>query len=159
MTIKSDEDLQAYLDGLKRHGNRSRAAREASMTLATVKAWRKRDEQFAEAEDLALEEAADMLEEAARERAVEGKEEYFYDKDGNLTRKRTVYSDSLLSKLLDGALPHKYAQRVKSEITGAEGGPIKLEDETSAAARMASILEAARQRKANALSDDDELLN
>lgn len=156
--MKDDNDLQAYLDGLKRHGNRSRAAREASMTLATVKAWRKRDEEFAEAEDLALEEAADMLEEAARERAVEGKEEYFYDKDGNLTRKRTVYSDSLLSKLLDGALPHKYAQRVKSEISGPGGGPVQLDD-TAASARIASMLETARQRKANALSDDDELLN
>lgn len=156
---KTDEDLQAYLDGLKAHGNRSRAAREARMTLGTVKAWRKRDEQFAEAEDLALEEAADMLEEAARERAVEGKEERHFDKDGNLTRIRTVYSDSLLSKLLDGALPHKYAQRVKSEISGPDGGPVKLEDETSAAARIASMLESARQRKANALSDDDELLN
>ena len=68
------------------------------------------------------------------------------------------YSDALLAKLLDGAMPHKYAQRVKTEIGGPGGGPIKLEDETSAAARIASMLETARQRKANALSDDDELL-
>ena len=156
--MKDDNDLQAYLDGLRNHGNRSRAAREAGMSLQTVKKRRQRDEEFAEAEDLALEEAADMLEEAARERAVDGKEERFYDKDGNHIRTRTVYSDSLLSKLLDGALPHKYAQRVKSEVTGADGGPIRIGDETETSARIAAILEAARHRKANAVDESDPLL-
>lgn len=155
MTIKTDDDLQIYLDGLKAHGNRSRAAREAGMSLQTVKKRRQRDEEFAEAEDLALEEAADALEEAARERAVEGKEERFYDKDGNHIRTRTVYSDSLLSKLLDGALPHKYAQRVKSEVSGPDGGPLRIADETETSARIAAILEAARHRKAG---ESDPLL-
>lgn len=157
---KSDEDLQAYIDELRKDGNKSRAARAAGMTFETAKRWERNDEQFAEAVSLAMEEAAYVLEAEATRRAVEGVSKAVFHNGVRVDDGKVIqYSDALLSKLLDGAMPHKYAQRVKSEISGPDGGPVKLEDETSAAARIASMLESARQRKANVLSDDDELLN
>lgn len=157
---KTDDDLQLYIDELRKDGNKSRAARAAGMTFVTAKRWERTDEEFAEAVALAMEEAAYKLEAEAYRRAHDGITKAVFHNgkrvdDGDVIQ----YSDALLSKLLDGAMPHKYAQRVKAEIGGHDGGPIKIEDETSAAARMASILEAARQRKANALADDDDLLN
>lgn len=157
--MKTDDDLQAYLDGLRSHGNRSRAAREAGMSLQTVKKRRQRDEEFAEAEDLALEEAADALEEEARRRAHDGIVKAVFHNGKRVDDGEVIqYSDALLAKLLDGALPHKYAQRVKSEVTGADGGPIRIGDETETSARIAAILEAARHRKANAVDESDPLL-
>lgn len=158
--MKTDDELQIFIDELRKDGNKARAARVAKISFPTIKRWERTDEEFAEAVDLAMEEAAYKLEAEAYRRAHDGVTKAVFHNGKRVDDGEVIqYSDSLLSKLLDGAMPHKYAQRVKSEISGPEGGPIKLEDETSAAARIASMLESARQRKANALSDDDELLN
>lgn len=153
MAVKTDTELQTYLDELAVHGNVSKAARAAGMRLKTVLQYRKADEQFAEAEELAQQEAADALEWAARERAVNGVEEQRYDKDGNLIATRTVYSDSLLTLLLKGAKPDKYADRSKSEISNPDGS-MQL-DETAISARLASIVNLAKLRR----SGEDDLLS
>lgn len=153
MAVKTDTELQTYLDALAVHGNVSKAARAAGMRLKTVLQYRKADEQFAEAEELAQQEAADALEWAARERAVNGVEEQRYDKDGNLIATRTVYSDSLLTLLLKGAKPDKYADRSKSEISNPDGS-MQL-DETAISARLASIVNLAKLRR----SGEDDLLS
>lgn len=141
----TDEDKQKFLDELRNHGNRTTASRAIGVSYNTVDRWREGDADFDRAYEEALEEAADLLEQEARRRAVEGTTRKRYDKDGNLISEEQVYSDSLLSKLLDGAKPDKYKQRVASEMTGAGGTPLVPSD-TSAAARLVSILEAARQR-------------
>lgn len=141
-----DTIRQQFLDHLRDSGNRTQAARAAGLRLTAIDRWRKTDAQFAEAYDEALEEAADMLEVEARRRAVEGVERVRYDKDGKIVARETLYSDSLLSKLLDGAKPDKYKLRTASELTGAGGEPLNPQSDTTAAARLVSILEAARQR-------------
>ncbi len=55
------------------------------------------------------------------------------------------HSDALLSLILKGRRKKVYAER--TEITGAEGGPVAMDD-TTRAARAAQLLEVARQRKA-----------
>jgi len=51
-----------------------------------------------------------------------------------------------LSKLA----PKRYGERIHTELTGADGGPVQLDD-NAAAARLAKLMAAAQRRK-----DEDE---
>lgn len=141
-----------------------------------VTAWRAReaDEEFAKAWDDALEEGIDRAEQEAFRRAVVGFEEpvidkgrlaYRYersvDEDGKETFKPVLddngqpvpltvrkHSDALLSLFLKGRRKKVYADR--TELTGAEGGPVQAVDETAKAARVAQLMAMAQQRKAEA---------
>jgi len=136
-------------------------------------AWRARekDEEFAAAWEGAMEAGIDRAEQAAYSRAVdgwsepvidkgrlawayqrtvdaEGKETYSPVLDANgqpvpLTVKK--HSDSLLQFVLKGRRRAVYGD--KQEITGANGGPVALLDETKKAARIAALLELARTRQ------------
>lgn len=68
------------------------------------------------------------------------------DADGNLqwltVRK---HSDQLLTLILKGRRKAIYAER--TEITGADGGPVAHSDETTRAARLAHLIDVARLRK------------
>lgn len=152
MAVKTDTELQTYLDALAEHGNVTKAARAAGMKLKTILQYRKADEQFAEAEELAQQEAADALEWAARERAVNGVEEPVWYK-GECVGTVIRYSDSLLTLLLKGAKPDKYADRSKAEISNPDGS-MQL-DETAISARLASIVNLAKLRR----SGEDDLLS
>lgn len=72
--------------------------------------WLKKDEEYRRAFELALEMRADRLEDLAYKRAAEIDEP----------------SDTLLIFLLKGAKPHKYKERVAQEITGKDGGELKV---------------------------------
>ena len=63
------------------------------------------------------------------------------------------YSDSLLTLLLKGAKPDKYADRQKSEISNPDGS--LQPDSTAAAAHIAAILNLARARR----NGEDDLLS
>lgn len=145
-----DELLQSYLDILRDAGTRVKAARQAGIAYATVMARRRDDPEFAAAEDEALDEAADLLEAEARRRAFEGVERTKIVNVGGEAREyvETTYSDTLLMFLLKGQRPDKFADRTKSELSGPGGKEIEIND-TTAAARIAGLLEAAKQRKAN----------
>jgi hypothetical protein len=56
----------------------------------------------------------------------------------------TEYSDPLLALLLKGRRKKVFADR--TELTGADGGPVVTTDATQRRARIASILEAAKSR-------------
>lgn len=58
---------------------------------------------------------------------------------------KRVYSDSLLSLLLKGRRKAVFADR--TEITGADGGPVTVIDETARAARLAHLIELAKARR------------
>lgn len=81
---------------------------------AEVVAWRNEDKDFADAWDGALLDATERLENAAVSRAVHGVlEPVFYG--ARVVGHKRVYSDSLLSKLLEGAMPTKYRKNVTVE--------------------------------------------
>lgn len=161
-----------YLEALRNVPVYRHACEAAGIDRVT--AWRAReaDPEFAEAEREALEEGIDRAEQEAFRRAVVGFEEPVIDKgrlayryeryedadgqeqyrlvlDANgqpvpLTVKK--HSDTLLALFLKGRRKKVYAER--TEITGAEGGPVQQVDETAKAARVAQLMAMAQQRKA-----------
>ena len=144
--------------------------------VARTTAWRAQeaDEDFRAAWDDAMEEGIDKAEQEAFRRAVAGFEEpvvhqgrlqYVYERyeapDGSeayrpvfdangqpipLTVRK--HSDALLALLLKGRRKKVYAER--TELTGADGGPVQQVDETAKAARVAQLFAVAQQRKAEA---------
>lgn len=58
------------------------------------------------------------LESEAMRRAVDGVEQEFYDKEGNVVRTKTEYSDDLMKVLLKAHDPDTYADRQKVDHTG-----------------------------------------
>lgn len=102
-----------FLIAFGKYGTVQRAREEVMRELGVLPSrlrimhWTKKDKKFRERLVLASEEAADRLEEAARERAVEGWEEPVYQR-GELVGSVRKYSDSLLAMLLKGAKPQKY---------------------------------------------------
>lgn len=108
--------------------------------------WLEEDPQYAKDFAAARKQAGEALEDEAIRRAYAGFDEPVvyqgglcyspdqYDKKtGKLKRGAkplTIrkYDSGLLHKLLDGFLPEKYKKR-SLEVTGANGGPIKVENE------------------------------
>lgn len=114
----------AFLVGLRRHANVSRAAKDAGVNRRTAQRERVNSGAFAEAWDDALEEGLDYLEEEARRRAYEGTLKPVYNR-GELVGHVREFSDTLTIFLLKGGRPEKYAERSKHEHTGRNGGPIE----------------------------------
>jgi hypothetical protein len=139
-------------------------------------AWRLResDEEFAKAEQEAMEDGVDRAEAEAFRRGAVGFEEPVLDK-GRLSYRYERYevedadgkkqeqwrmvlddngqpipltvrkhSDALLALVLKGRRKKVYAER--TEITGADGGPMVV-DEATRSARVAQLLALAAQRK------------
>jgi hypothetical protein len=121
-----------------------------------------------------MEEGIDRAEQEAFKRAVVGFEEPVIDKgrlayryerveaeDGSETYRPVLdehgqpvpltvrkHSDTLLALFLKGRRKKVYADR--TEVTGADGGPVQAVDETAKAARIAQLMALAQQRKADA---------
>lgn len=161
-----------FLDHLRQSCNIAASARAAGVSSSAVYALRERDGDFKASWDEALEDAYDMLEGEARRRAFEGVEEpviyqgnqswllkrwidddgevhvdYVYDTNGNrvpLTVRK--YSDSLAQFLLKGYRRRKFGD--KTEITGADGGALVIDD-TVRASRIAQLMALAANRKEN----------
>lgn len=109
--------------------------------------WLVEDPEYFKRFEAARKQAGEALEDEAVRRAYEGYDEpvvyqgglcYSADQFDKKTRKLkrgakplTVrkYDSGLLHKLLDGFLPERYKKRGAVEVTGANGGPIKLENE------------------------------
>lgn len=137
-------------------------------------AWRARetDESFRAGWDDAMEDAIDKAEQEALRRGVTGWHEPVIDKgrlawayeryetaDPGVFDYRPVldakgqpvpltikkHSDALLQFVLKGRRRTTYGD--KQEITGSEGGPIAILDDTKRAARLAALLAMAADRK------------
>ena len=104
-------------------GNVTEAARAAKIDRTVVYDERKRDTQFAQAWDDAMDMAADELEIEARRRAVTGVEEPVFGSLGGNTGSGEIgtirkYSDTLLIFLLKGARPSKYRENFNVNHAG-----------------------------------------
>ncbi len=154
-TPKTDEDRQAYLDALCETGVQTYALQKSGNSRAALIKWRE-DPQFLEAEQASREEAADLLEAEAFRRAHHGVTRTKFNGTGKdaVEYEETAYSDTLMIFLLKGARPDKFKERTATELSGAGGKPIEMND-TTAAARLAAILDSAKQRAA----DSDELFD
>ena len=148
------------------------ACKAVGIERSTAYRAREADPEFAQAWDEALEEGIDRAEQEAFRRAVVGYEEpvvhqgrlsYLYeryvDDDGKEQYRPALdangqpvpltvrkHSDALLALILKGRRKKIYAER--TELTGADGGPVAQIDETAKAARVAQLLALAQRRKA-----------
>lgn len=143
----------AFLAHLAECGILTDAAAAAGVDRSTVFRRRQDDEEFEAAVRDAMEAAADKLEAEARRRALEGTEEPVYQ-GGVLVGTKRVYSDSLMALLLKGRRKQVFSER--TEITGANGGPLKQEvDDTARAARIAQLVALAKARQESTVNIDD----
>lgn len=134
-----------FLKSLATVGNYTVAAEAAGVDRKTAFRWRKEDPEFEAACFDALEAAADVLEQEARRRAVDGVDEPLTFQGAIFGHVRR-YSDGLLTTLLKANRPEKFREKSSMELTGAGGGPVKVDDAT-ASAKLAAILTAAQARK------------
>lgn len=90
--------------------NVSHSAREAGFSRQSAYEWRAADETFAKEWDEAEQEAIDLLEKTAWDRAT-GEDK----------------SDRMLEILLKAHKPEKYVDKIRSELSGPNGGPIPIQ--------------------------------
>ncbi|MFN3543736.1 MAG: hypothetical protein ACK4UX_02680 [Thiobacillus sp.] len=150
-TIRTPEKERAFLAALAETCSVSRACESAGIGRATVYEWRAADPDFAASWEKAKRIGAEALEDECVRRAREGVDEpVFYQGDecGSVRK----YSDTLAIFLLKGAMPEKYRENTRMELTGANGGPVQISD-TERAAKIAAILAAAKARKDGDVSD------
>jgi len=161
---------EAFLAALREFPVLKHGCDAVGVNRSTVFRQRQADADFDKAVNEAMEEGIDRAEQEAFRRGVvgfhepvihqgqlsylyeryldeEGKEQYRKVLDDNgqpipLTVRK--HSDPMLALILKGRRKSVYAER--TELTGADGGPVAT-DNTVRASRVASLLEAARKRK------------
>jgi hypothetical protein len=174
---------EAFLASLREVPVVTRACEVVGIERSTAYRRREADETFAAAWDDAMEAGIDRAEQEAFRRAVDGYHEPLThqghityhvkrDKHGRpvldehglpvplvdesgqpvpLTVRK--HSDALLSLILKGRRKKVYADR--TELTGADGGPmVQQVDDTTRSARVAQLMALAEARKAGAAGDD-----
>lgn len=125
----NSKDKNTFLNYYIEYGTISKAAKKAGISRQTHYDWLKNDKKgfYHRAFELADKMAADLLEEEAFRRAVEGDWQVVYYKGEEVGRRR-VYSDQLLSMLLKGKKPQ---YRENTEINNNIS--VDLSDAVSAA--------------------------
>lgn len=175
-----------FFAGLAKHGQITRAARDADIGRETVYGHRDSNPEFAARWSEALDAYADSLEAAAHQRAVEGTRKaivhqgqlsYVYqlgadgrplkDDDGNYILDldeqgkpkflyEKQYSDSLLALMLK-AKRKEYGDKSKVELSGPDGGPVRTEESPIEIARtIAFALALGMKAKAEAEAEQAE---
>lgn len=129
----NSKDKNTFLNYYIEYGTISKAAKKAKISRQTHYDWLKNDTkgQYRRAFELADKMAADLLEEEAFRRAVEGDTQVVYYKGEEVGRRR-VYSDQLLALLLKGKKP-QYRENV--EITNTVN--VDMSDAVSTARKRA----------------------
>lgn len=125
-----------FLRHLRDCGVIRRAAEVTPIGQSTVLRYRHLDPVFDEAVQQALRESCELFEVEARRRAIEGVMRKQFTRGGEpiidpATGQQyyeRVYSDSLLMFLMRGAYPEKY-NRTQTEVTGKDGGPVRIRAE------------------------------
>lgn len=148
---RTPEKEVAFLAALAATCSVSRACEAAGIGRATVYEWRDEDPTFAARWEKAKAVGADILEDEAVRRAVEGVETPIYH-EGKCVDTVHKYSDTLMIFLLKGAKPEVYKDRVVSEVSGPNGAPIQIDDQTAA-----TKLEAIMGRLARRLDNGEDL--
>lgn len=120
--IKFDDDQKkVYLDQLAKHGLKGRAAKEAGVSMQSVRNHAENDPDFAEARDLAVEAYRDKFVDHATTLAFEGEVHRQYDKDGNLLSEKRVFPVRLIELELKRVEP-AYRDKQTIDLTTQGGG-------------------------------------
>ena len=149
-----DARYELFFAALARCGQPGRACIESGVDRTTIYKRRRAEPEFAERWEAALEEFVDTLEREATRRAVEGTEKGVWHQGTQVGAERQ-FSDSLLLAMLK-AKRREYRDTSKVELTGADGGPVQVEESPIALARKVAFVLALglRATKAGAPTDD-----
>jgi len=134
----------AFLAALREYPVLGHACEAVGIDRATAWRAREKDANFAKEVADALEEGIDRAEKEAFARGVTGWHEPVFHR-GEVVGEVLKKSDAMLALVLKGRRKAIYADR--TEITGADGGPVAHSDETTRAARLAHLIDVARLRK------------
>lgn len=108
-----------FLEDFAKTGNMTVSAKKAGVSRQLIYHAKERSERFKRMFETAKEVAIDMLEEEARNYAVDGKVTYEeYDENGNLVAQRKEYSEKLLLRLLEAHRPDTYDSDEPDGIQG-----------------------------------------
>jgi hypothetical protein len=122
---------ELFLDALRKGFSFSGALKASGLARSTVHDWKQAEPDFRTAWEDAVEEGTDSAEDEMRRRAIEGTAEYVVSqgrlvKDENGTPLEVrKYSDNLLAMMLKARRPNVHRERVSTEISGPNGGPIE----------------------------------
>jgi hypothetical protein len=134
------DKLTKFIKALRSTGcNVSRACTMAGFTKMQADALKLRIEAFARMWDDTYEAVTDDLEEAGLKRAINGVLEPVYWRGVEVGQKK-VYSDAVLSMMLQGRRGNVYKSRTANELSGPNGAPIQTEDLGWAKERLAEMM-------------------
>lgn len=140
MATNATHKKRIFLAELARNGGRIPAAADvAEVDRGTPHRWAKKSAKFRQQMDDAIARATEVLEQEAIRRAYDGVEEPVYQQCMEVGKIKK-YSDTLLIFLLKGRKPEVYKDRVKTEVTGADGGAIKVDVVSTARAALARAI-------------------
>jgi len=156
----SEKKRKIFLMALEECGQVNQAASIAGYSSsAALRAYRAKDDEFAEAWDVAESVAFDILEDEAHRRAVEGVMEPVFHQ-GEIVGHKVKYSDALLTTLLKANKPDKYRDNIKvdQEISGSFGVAILPSTHTSPLdwERRAAVVHESQEALMSDTKDADE---
>lgn len=143
-----------FLAALAVNGNVSEAARRVGISREHATRERHLDEQFDAAWKEADEIGTDFLELVGWRRATIGEPKRTtrvkYGPNGEVlervTEETSVISNAVLITLLKARRPEKYRERYEHRVTGADGGPVRVEvDRYPTRERMLELVKLARE--------------
>jgi hypothetical protein len=135
-TKATREKLLVFLDVLRQCANVTEGAKAIGMGRQHMYRIKEDDAAFSAEWDEAEQEGIDRLEREMWRRAVEGTDKPVYQQ-GVLVGSVREYSDSLAMFLAKGHRPKKYRER--TEISGPDGGAIRLDVHEMSDAELAAI--------------------
>ena len=153
LTAKHD----LFFAELAKHGQITRATTAAGIDRSHAYKLRDSDPVFGERWSIALETYVDTLEAAAHQRAVEGTDKGVWHQGEQVGTERQ-YSDTLLLAMLKAKRKREDGDASKIELTGADGGPVKVEESPIEIARtIAFALALGLREKAAQEADGSDL--
>ncbi len=142
-----------FLTHLSETGQVTRSAVLAGWDRVQAYRLKAESEKFAEAWQDALEAYADRLEAEAFRRGVAGTPKGVWHQ-GVKVGEELQYSDSLLALMLKAKRKKEYGDASKVELTGADGGPVKVEESPHAIGRKIAFALASALRAKGAASPE-----
>lgn len=139
----SPEKWTKFLEHFIELCNITKAAKSVGISTRSVYNKKKADPEFAERLADAETEVQDKIEAEIWRRGVEGTDKPVMFQ-GKVVGVIKEYSDRMLELLAKGHMPHRYADKLKQEITGKDGAP--LMDNIEVARRIAFILRKSQKK-------------
>ena len=116
----TDDNVEAFLDGIRETGNLAASARSIGVSYQTVKVHYDKNDQFRQMVEDARQDFVALGEEALKKLAIEGITEKRY-KDGELVYEKTTYDVRALELLLKRHAPELYGNRQQVDVNVNSG--------------------------------------